>query len=67
MKLASPTTPVTLNSYQGPSLRKVPKLAAARSQTSGTGSASMYSSARAANWMLKQVQHDAGFWKADHA
>ena len=53
------STPVTLNSFQGPSLglrRSVAKsanLATARSALSF---------ARAARWMLKQVQHD-GFAK----
>ena len=55
------TTPVTLNSFQGPSLglrRSVAKVAnrAVVGSTRATGSS--------ARWMLKQVQHDESVWGA---
>ena len=67
MSLTPSTTPVTLNLFQGPSRLNVLKLSAARLQASGAVSALFSNSAQAAKWILKQVQDDAGFWKADHA
>ena len=58
MTLAPSTSPVTLNSFQGPSGHHAPKLSAAHSQACRTGSVSMPNTGQAAKWMLKQVQHD---------
>ena len=50
-----PTTPVTLNSFQGPSL---PARRSAVGQRGRAVAPSTQATGRAARWMLKQVQHD---------
>jgi hypothetical protein len=53
------TNPVTLNLFQGPSLRKPG--ARGRKQAEGLG-AYLANTALAARWTLKQVQGDDGFY-----
>ena len=50
-----PTNPVTLNSFQGPSL---PTRRSAVGQRDRAVALSTPATGRAARWMLKQVQHD---------
>ena len=55
------STPVTLNSFQGPSLGLL------RSVVQGANRAAVRwarASGLAARWMLKQVQHDGVLWGA---